>query len=74
MALWFSLNWSLELYQQFNKRLHRQGRNYPVVIGHLIAQGTEDETVKKALDRKGSTQDVLMDAVKAKIAKYKKKL
>jgi len=72
MALWFSLNWSLELYQQFNKRLHRQGRKYPVVIGHLIAQGTEDETVKKALDRKGNTQDILMEAVKAKILKYKK--
>jgi SNF2 family DNA or RNA helicase len=70
MALWFSLNWSLELYQQFNKRLHRQGRKYPVVIGHLIAQDTEDETVKKALDRKGNTQDILMDAVKAKIRKY----
>lgn len=72
MALWFSLNWSLELYQQFNKRLHRQGRKYPVVIGHLIAQGTEDETVRKALDRKGNTQDILMDAVKAKFAKYRK--
>lgn len=71
MALWFSLNWSLELYQQFNKRLHRQGRKYPVVIGHLIAQGTEDETVKLALDRKAGTQDILMDAVRAKIKKYK---
>jgi SNF2 family DNA or RNA helicase len=72
LALWFSLNWSLELYQQFNKRLHRQGRKYPVVIGHLIAQGTEDETVKKALDRKGDTQNILMEAVKAKIDKYRK--
>lgn len=69
-ALWFSLNWSLELYQQFNKRLHRQGRKYPVVIGHLIAQGTEDETVKAALDRKGNTQDILMEAVRAKVKKY----
>lgn len=69
-ALWFSLNWSLELYQQFNKRLHRQGRKYPVVIGHLIAQGTEDETVQKALDRKAGTQEILMAAVKAKMEKY----
>lgn len=69
-ALWFSLNWSLELYQQFNKRLHRQGRKYPVVIGHLIAQGTEDETVRAALDRKTNTQEVLMAAVKAKIKKH----
>lgn len=70
-ALWFSLNWSLELYQQFNKRLHRQGRMYPVVIGHLIAVGTEDEIVRRALDRKSNTQDILMDAVKGKILKYK---
>ncbi len=70
MALWFSLNWSLELYQQFNKRLHRQGRKYPVVIGHLIAQGTEDETVRMALERKAGTQDILMEAVRAKIKKY----
>lgn len=69
-ALWFSLTWSLELYQQFNKRLHRQGRKYPVVIGHLIAQGTEDETVRLALDRKSGTQELLMNAVKAKIRKY----
>jgi len=69
-ALWFSLNWSLELYQQFNKRLHRQGRKYPVVIGHLIAQGTEDETVRLALERKAGTQDILMEAVRAKIKKY----
>ncbi len=69
-ALWFSLNWSLELYQQFNKRLHRQGRKYPVVIGHLIAQGTEDETVQEVLGRKANTQEVLMAAVKAKIKKY----
>jgi SNF2 family DNA or RNA helicase len=60
----------LELYQQFNKRLHRQGRKYPVVIGHLIAQGTEDETVRLALDRKSGTQELLMNAVKAKIRKY----
>lgn len=69
-ALWFSLNWSLELYQQFNKRLHRQGRKYPVVIGHLIAQGTEDETVKIALEGKAATQDILMDAVRAKVKKH----
>jgi SNF2 family DNA or RNA helicase len=70
MSLWFTLSWSLELYQQFNKRLHRQGRKYPVVIGHLIAEGTEDVTVMRALDRKSTTQEALMDAVKAKFAKY----
>lgn len=72
VMLWFSLNWSLELYMQANKRLHRQGRKYPVVIGHLIAQGTEDETVVKRLEGKQSTQEALMQSVKAKIEKYKK--
>ena len=71
-ALWFSLNWSLELYQQFNKRLHRQGREYPVNIGHLIALGTEDESVRLSLDGKRDVQDLLMEAVKAKIKKYSK--
>lgn len=70
--LWFSLNNSLELYQQANKRLHRQGRKYPVNIGHLIAVGTADETVKKSLDGKRDTQELLMEAVKAKIEQYKK--
>jgi len=71
-ALWFSLNDSLELYQQFNKRLHRQGRKYPVNIGHLIARGTEDEAVVKNLDGKTNIQDALMESVKAKIKKYLK--
>ncbi len=70
--LWFSLNWSLELYMQANKRLHRQGRKYPVIIGHLIARGTEDENVVKRLDGKQNTQEALMASVKAKIEKYKK--
>lgn len=70
--LWFSLNWSLELYMQANKRLHRQGRKYPVIIGHLIAKGTEDENVVKRLEGKQNTQETLMASVKAKIEKYKK--
>ena len=72
MILWFSLNWSLELYMQANKRLHRQGRKYPVVIGHLITQGTEDENVVKRLEGKQTTQEALMQSIKAKIEKYKK--
>ena len=71
-ALWFSLNWSLELYQQFNKRLHRQGREYPVNIAHLIALGTYDEKVKLTLDGKCSVQDVLMEAVKASVERARK--
>jgi SNF2 family DNA or RNA helicase len=71
-ALWYSLNWSLELYQQFNKRLHRQGRKYPVNIGHLIVRGTEDERVVLSLDGKRDTQDLLMESVKVKLKKHLK--
>lgn len=74
IAIWYSLNWSLELYGQWNKRLPRPGQKKQVVIYRLIAPGTEDESVVKALDSKGRTQDGLMAAVKAKIEKYKKKL
>jgi len=68
--LWFSLNWSLELYQQANTRLWRQGRKYPVVIGHLICKDTFDENVKAALERKEHTQNDLINAIKAKVAQY----
>lgn len=74
IALWFSCNWSLELYQQFNKRLDRQGQQERVIINRLIAQGTEDESVIKALDRKANTQESLMQSIKAKLEKYSKML
>jgi len=70
--IWYGLNWSLELYQQFNARLHRQGQQNTVVIHHLICKGTEDENVVQSLDGKRDTQEILMQAVKAKIEKYKK--
>jgi SNF2 family DNA or RNA helicase len=72
LILWYSLNWSLELYQQFNARLHRQGQEHTVVINHLIATDTEDESVVRTLDGKRDTQELLMQAVKAKIKKYLK--
>jgi SNF2 family DNA or RNA helicase len=72
LAFWFSLNDSLELYMQFNKRLHRQGRKYPVTIGHCIVKGTEDEAVVRNLDGKTDVQEALMLSVKAKIEKYLK--
>jgi SNF2 family DNA or RNA helicase len=72
IALWYSCNWSLELYQQFNARLARQGQKSIVTINRLIAKGTEDESVIKALDGKASTQNALMEAVKAKIERYSK--
>lgn len=66
-AIWFGLTWSLEQYEQANKRLHRQGQDYPVVIHHLIVKGGMDETVIEALQNKGDMQNALMDALKVKI-------
>ncbi|CAB0861845.1 ATP-dependent helicase [Corynebacterium diphtheriae] len=67
LLVWFSLTWSLELYQQTNARLYRQGQSEPVTITHLVAEGTLDETVLKALDAKDATQAALIDAVTAEI-------
>jgi SNF2 family DNA or RNA helicase len=63
--IWFGLTWSLELYQQTNARLWRQGQKDTVVIHHLVAKGTIDERVIKALKNKDNTQAALIDAVKA---------
>lgn len=63
--IWFGLTWSLELYQQTNKRLHRQGQKNTVVIHHIVADGTIDELVLAALHRKDKTQAALIAAVKA---------
>ena len=65
--IWFGLTWSLELYQQTNARLHRQGQKDTVVIHHIIAKGTIDEDVMKALRKKERTQNALIDAVKANL-------
>ena len=65
--VWFGLTWSLELYQQTNARLWRQGQKDTVVIHHIIAEGTIDEQVMKALKQKEKTQAALIDAVKASI-------
>lgn len=65
--VWFGLTWSLELYQQTNARLYRQGQNETVVIHHIITKGTIDEDIIKALKRKDKTQSSLIDAVKAKL-------
>lgn len=69
--IWFGLAWSLEQYEQANKRLHRQGQKHPVVIHHLVVQGGMDEDVITALQRKGNTQEALMTALKARIKKAK---
>jgi len=67
--VWFGLTWSLELYQQTVARLWRQGQTAgTVVVQHIIAKGTIDERVMKALSLKDSTQSALIDAVKAEIS------
>ena len=70
--IWFGPTWSLEQYQQANKRLHRQGQKYPVIIHHLITQETVDEDVIKTLDGKNDVQDALLEAIKARIESTKK--
>ena len=68
--IWFGLTWSLELYQQTNARLWRQGQNETVVIHHIITKDTIDENVMKALEQKNNTQSALIDAVKAEVNGY----
>lgn len=65
--IWFGLTWSLELYQQTNARLWRQGQKSTVVIHHIISRDTIDEDVMKALRLKEKTQTDLIDAVKVRI-------
>ena len=65
--IWFGLNWSLELYQQANKRLHRQGQEYPVIVHHLICTGTRDEDLADALGKKDAIQAYVINSLKARI-------
>ena len=64
LMIWFSLNWNLEYYLQFNARLYRQGQTKPVRIIHLVAKNTMDERVVTALKNKNLSQQALLDAVK----------
>ena len=59
----------LELYQQTNARLYRQGQKNTVVIHHIVTKGTIDERVLKALEKKEKTQNSLIDAVKAELGR-----
>ena len=64
--VWFNLIWSLDLYQQTNARLFRQGQKEgTVVIQHIVVKGTIDEKIMKALEKKENTQDAMIEAVKA---------
>lgn len=65
--IWFGLTWSLELYQQTNARLYRQGQKETVVIHHIVTKGTIDEDVLNALDKKDEIQTALISALKVRI-------
>lgn len=69
--IWFGLTDSLELYQQTNKRLHRQGQPFPVIVHHLLVQGGTDEDVIKSLSGKADVQNSLLEALKVRIQKAK---
>lgn len=64
LCVWFGLNWSLELYQQFNARLHRQGQTHPVRIVHIVGKDTIDERVLRVLQDKDATQSALLNSLK----------
>ncbi|MDD7465142.1 MAG: DEAD/DEAH box helicase [Actinomycetaceae bacterium] len=63
ILIWYSLTWSLELYQQTNARLYRQGQAKPVTITHIATKNTIDERILAALESKNMTQAALIDAV-----------
>ncbi|BFH59437.1 DEAD/DEAH box helicase [Paenibacillus azoreducens] len=71
MVVWFDQIWSLEEDQQANARVHRQGVRHNIVVIRLVAEGTMDEDVVAALERKAAGQDALMEAVKARIERVK---
>lgn len=68
IVIWYSLPWSLELYQQANKRLHRSGQKNTVSIIHLLTKGTVDEDIYKSLQNKTLTQDTLLNMCKLHIS------
>ena len=69
IIIWFGLTWSLELYQQANARLYRQGQKQAVIIHHLITEGTRDEDVLRSLQGKEDVQNTVMEALKVKYGK-----
>jgi len=69
IIIWYGLTWSLELYQQTNARLYRQGqKEKTVVIYHIIAEDTIDERIMRVLEGKESTQDMLLEALKLEVS------
>ena len=72
ILVWFGNTWSLELYQQFNARLYRQGQMKPVMIHHIVTKGTVDEKIIRSLGGKKDTQDGLMNCIKELMEYYSK--
>ena len=68
--IWFGLNWSLELFLQANKRLHRQGQTSAVIVHELAVQNSRDTDVIAALQDKDATQETLLESLKARIRRY----
>ena len=73
-VIWFGLTWNYEQYMQANKRLHRQGQTQKVIIHHLVCEGTRDEDVMEALNRKDEAQNWVMESLKARIKSIKEKV
>ena len=73
-VIWFGLTWSLEEYQQANKRLHRQGQQYPVIVHRLVVQGGTDEDVIRSLESKDGAQEALLTALKARVEQVRGRL
>ena len=70
IIVWFGLTWSLELYQQFNARLYRQGQQKAVIVHHITLADTYDENVLAALSSKDKKQNALIASLKARVEKY----
>lgn len=71
IIIWYGLTWSLELYQQFNARIYRQGQQNHVIINHLYVKNTHDADVIQVLKSKDRNQKMLLNSIKAKIQRYK---
>lgn len=69
--VWFGLTWSLEEYQQANKRLHRQGQAHPVIVHRLIVKNGIDEDVIHSLEHKDAAQEALITALKARVERVR---
>ena len=73
-VIWFGLNWSLELYDQANARLFRQGQKKTVFIHRLAVVGSVDEDVLASLEEKGNHQKALLSALKTRVEKYRQEV